>query len=59
MKSSAAQMELVRRYLSGEASQEEARNLEAMLATDTQLRRDFLAYARVDAALSALVRPRW
>jgi hypothetical protein len=57
MKSSDAQMELVRRYLSGEATGDEARSLEALLAADAQLRRDFLAYARMDAHLSALARP--
>lgn len=57
MKSSDVQMELVRRYLSGEATGDEARSLEAMLAADAQLRRDFLAYARIDAHLSAVTRP--
>lgn len=57
MKSGDLKMELVRRYLGGDASKEEALSLEAMLATDAQLRRDFLAYARVDAALFALARP--
>jgi hypothetical protein len=58
MKSSDTQMELVRRYLGGEATVEEARRLESMLAVDAQLRRDYLAYARVEAGLSSKVRPK-
>ncbi len=58
MKSSDTQMELVRRYLGGEATLEEARRLESMLAVDAQLRRDYLAYARVEAGLSSKVRPK-
>jgi len=57
VKSGDLKMELVRRYLGGEASKEESLSLETMLTTDVQLRRDFLAYARVDAALSAVARP--
>jgi len=57
VKSGDLKMELVRRYLGGEASKEEALSLESMLATDAQLRRDFLAYARVDSALAAVSRP--
>lgn len=57
MKSSDTQMELVRRYLGGEATQEEAQRLESMLAVDAQLRRDYLAYARVEAGLSSKLRP--
>ena len=58
MKSDDARMELVRRYLSGESTREEASTLESMLAADAQLRRDFVRYARVDARLSALATPR-
>lgn len=58
MKSSDTQMELVRRYLGGEATLEEVRRLESMLAVDAQLRRDYLAYARVEAGLSSKVRPK-
>jgi len=58
MKSSDTQMELVRRYLGGEATLEEAQRLESMLAVDAQLRRDYLAYARVEAGLSSKVRPK-
>ena len=58
MKSSDTQMELVRRYLGGEATLEETRRLESMLAVDAQLRRDYLAYARVEAGLSSKVRPK-
>lgn len=58
MKSGDTQMELVRRYFDGEATLEEAQRLEAMLAVDAQLRRDYLAYARVEAGLSSKVRPK-
>lgn len=58
MNSSDTQMELVRRYLGGEATLEETRKLESMLAVDAQLRRDYLAYARVEAGLSSKVRPK-
>lgn len=57
MKSDDLKMELVRQYLAGDASKEEILSLEAMLSTDAQLRRDFLAYARVDSALAAAARP--
>ncbi|MFN0076839.1 MAG: FecR domain-containing protein [Prosthecobacter sp.] len=57
MKANEAQMEMVRRYLSGDATQEDTRSLGALLLGDAQVRRDFLAYARVDAALSAAARP--
>ncbi len=58
MKSSDTKMELVRRYLGGASTLEEARRLESMLAVDAQLRRDYLAYARVEAGLSSKVRPK-
>jgi hypothetical protein len=58
MKSGAQQMELVRRYFAGEATREETETLEHLLLEDPRLRRDFLAYARVDAGLPAAIRPR-
>ncbi len=51
MKSNPEKMDLVGRYLSGQATHEEARRLEALLLEDPQLRTDFLAYARLDSAL--------
>jgi len=51
MKSKQEQMELVGRYLSGQATVEEAQQLEASLLENPQLRTDFLAYARLDSAL--------
>jgi len=55
MKSSTEQMNLVGRYLSGEISREEMHQLESDMLTDEQLRKDFLAYARVDASLPGIV----
>ena len=49
--------DLVERYLSGRASAEETMALEDHLATDAELRREFLRYAHVDAALTTMVRP--
>ncbi len=51
MKSDRDLMDLVGRYLSGQANHEEAKRLEALLLDDPQLRTDFLAYARLDSAL--------
>ena len=55
MKSGESQMDLVSRYLSGQASFEEVETLEALMLEDSQLRADFLACARVDAALPAAI----
>lgn len=55
MKSSDAHMDLVSRYLSGQATHEEVTRLEALMLDDPQLRADFLAYARVDAALPGAI----
>jgi len=55
MKSGESQMDLVSRYLSGQASFEEVETLEALMLEDPQLRADFLACARVDAALPAAI----
>ncbi|MEM1294660.1 MAG: LamG-like jellyroll fold domain-containing protein [Verrucomicrobiota bacterium] len=51
MKSSDEQLELVARYLDGQATPNEISRLEALMLEDPQLRADFLRYARVDAAL--------
>ena len=55
MKSSEAHMELVARYLNGQATREECAELEALMLKDPQLRAEFLACARVDAALPEAV----
>jgi len=55
MKSSEEQMDRIGRYLSGEISSEEMIQLEKDMLADEQLRKDFLAYARIDAALPAIV----
>ena len=55
MKSDDKHMELIRRYLSGGATHEEVVQLEALMRNDAQLRADFLAYARVDAALPRVI----
>ena len=49
--------DLVERYLSGRASAEETKVLEGRLGADAELRREFLRYAHVDAALTTMVRP--
>ena len=55
MKSSEEQMDRIGRYLSGEISSEEMIQLEKDMLADEQLRKDFLAYARMDAALPTIV----
>ena len=55
MKSIDEHMELVGRYLGGEATADEVVQLEALMRDDPQLRADFLAYARIDAALPAAI----
>ena len=55
MKSNDEHMDLVGRYLSGQATQAEAEKLEKLMVEDPQLRADFLACARVDAALPGAV----
>jgi len=54
MKSIEENLELMRRYLTGEADAEVVKLLGDRLKVDAVLRRDFLAYARVDAALAAM-----
>lgn len=55
MKSTDEHLELVGRYLDGLATPEETRHLEQLMLDDPQLRADFLACARVDAALPGAV----
>jgi hypothetical protein len=55
MKSDLERMDLVGRYLAGEASATETSRLEQLMLADEQLRQDFLAYARVDAALPGMI----
>ncbi len=45
-------LELIRRYLEGTATAEETRHLETLLLSDAGLRREFLRYAHLDAALA-------
>ena len=55
MKSSGKQMEKVGLYLSGEISKEGMLQLEKDMLADSQLCKDFIAYARIDSTLSAIV----
>jgi|JI6StandDraft_1071083.scaffolds.fasta_scaffold08524_1 ferric-dicitrate binding protein FerR (iron transport regulator) len=48
---------LIECYLSGRASADEVQALESRLSADAELRREFLRYAHVDAALTTMVRP--
>lgn len=48
---------LIESYLSGRATAEEVKTLETRLSADVELRREFLRYAHVDAALKTMVRP--
>lgn len=50
-------MDLISRYLAGEAAAEEVRLLEQRLKADAALRREFLSHANVDSALLASVSP--
>lgn len=45
-------LELIRRYLDGTATAEETRDLEALILHDPGLRREFLRYSHLDAALA-------
>lgn len=49
-------LESIRRYQAGEATADEVRRLEESLRSDPRHRADFLAYARLDAALTAAAR---
>jgi hypothetical protein len=55
MKSEPAALELIGRYLDGQATAEDTARLEALMMHDAQLRAEFLACARVDAALRSAV----
>jgi ferric-dicitrate binding protein FerR (iron transport regulator) len=55
MNSSEEHMDLIGRYLSGQATHEDMEQLEKLMKEDSQLRADFLACARVDAALPGAV----
>lgn len=48
--------ELVQRYLDGDATEDEVRALSKALEAEPDLRARFLAYARLDASLSKIVR---
>ena len=51
MKPDADALDLMGRYLDGQATAEETARLEALLMADARLRAEFLAYARVEASL--------
>ncbi|QEG39308.1 LamG-like jellyroll fold domain-containing protein [Roseimaritima ulvae] len=53
-KSSIAQLELVRRCVDGQASEEELAQLEDMLRSDSAFRKNYLRYLNVDMALATL-----
>jgi hypothetical protein len=55
MKSDQEKMDLVGRYLAGETCATETSRLEQLMLAEEQLRQDFLAYARVDAALPGMI----
>ena len=55
MNSSEEHLDLVGRYLIGQATSEETKRLEELMLQDPELRADFLACARVDAALPGAV----
>jgi hypothetical protein len=54
MKANEENLDLMRRYLTGEADAEAVQRLGERLKADADLRRDFLAYARMDAALASM-----
>ena len=54
MKANEENLDLMRRYLTGEADAEAVQTLGERLKTDADLRREFLAYARMDAALASM-----
>ncbi len=55
MRSDDSHLELIDRYLNGFASESECTKLEELLTADPQLRADYLAYTRLDAALPSAV----
>lgn len=50
------ELELMRRYLEGVASQEETQELESLIVKDAGVRQDFLRYAHLDSALAGVRR---
>lgn len=54
MKTRNAQLELIRRCLDGDASDEELARFEELLRNDPEFRKDYLRYLNVDSALAAL-----
>ena len=50
------ELELMRRYLEGVASQEETQKLESLIVKDAGVRQDFLRYAHLDSALAGVRR---
>ncbi len=57
MNENESQLELMHRYLSGAATREEVEALEALILQDASVRREFLRYAHLDAALAGNHRP--
>jgi ferric-dicitrate binding protein FerR (iron transport regulator) len=57
MRTSGDHLDLMHRYFTGAADAESVRLLGEHLKADPLLRRDFLAYARIDAALAAMPAP--
>jgi hypothetical protein len=51
------QLELIHRYLIGNATEEETLTLESMVMQDSSVRREFLRYAHLDAALAGNHQP--
>lgn len=51
------ELDLVARYLAGTAEEADVRALESLLLGDADLRREFLSYANIDAAIEASLRP--
>jgi hypothetical protein len=50
------ELELMRRYLEGVASQEETQELESLIVKDSSVRQDFLRYTHLDSALAGVRR---
>ena len=55
MKSGKPDMDLVSRYLDGQATEEEVARLDILMRENPQLRADFLAYARLNASLPGVL----
>ena len=54
MKSTEKQLELIRRCLDGQSTEEEFAQLEALIRSDADFRKDYLRYLNVDSALAVL-----